>query len=1693
MNAFRSISSWSAAVGCALTLWTVPAAFAQQYPSQQRGLSADTAFQVGAIDHVNLFNGGLTLTLPLGQSYPVGPNLSYALTLSYSSNGWDYEDAVCLDGMINRYSIPIESPHTNAGFGWRIVPGKILTRNESPFVPPARYVGPDGSERGFYAELHPGYPSTPQPNTWFSNDSTYLRLRYYTSGCTAAPGSGSPDCYQVEFPDGTVHEFHWFSAGDEEREWLLTRMTDRFERDHWVSFDYSTADRWTITDSHGRLHRVIFSGGRVSRVEMAAFDGTTATTTLIRTSTAIARQNFIHPDCDMTADPLTVPLLTRVELPDGSYYEMSYETQSSSVQLSGGISSLRLPTGGEFRWDYQGIDFNSQAPTIEGAEFAQTAWGVATKELYTAAGDPSSLEGTWTYDYETVGNPVMMGDQLAVPCFHKVTVTDPLDNATVHYFDTAGLNRWQYGLPYRRCELDSGTVLSPPYPSEEIWQGGTLVRSIYVDYDSDGLNGGSHQEKNHRMNLRRVEYEDDAPRYQQVVYADFDGLGHFRTMTTTGNFTASGESRDIVTEYNEGSGTLILDPDDSSPEPGNDFMMPSSGAPWVLETFTRREVTEGDTATAQFCFDEDTGFLKRTRILAGSSPAGIDVLRVFTEETIGGQGTGRVAVERTYGGDDPGDLATGDLCLLTLPAQPQHKVTHIYQYGVLKRSKVIDPCDDTEILILVNHDLIDANTGLTKRSRDSAGVATVFDYDEMGRLILVQPPTSAWTVTEYDLPTVAEPGQVPWVTTYECPDSGTCNSSTRLSWQRFTFDGLGRKVREGREILDVDPSQPIARTFGYNAMGWMTAESLWGDTDATTFLHDRFGRVTEIDPADTSLAKTLFVYEGDRQIERTDSVATMLGGEDDRQRTCRREKYDTFGRLVSVDEDLASNGSGDCNTATGLLTTYAYDEADRLVHVCGRGDTGGCVQERVFDYDNRGFLLSEQHPEIGGSTYTYDASGNVLSKDLTGSGDFSLRYRYDPANRLIGVDEVVTPSPLTVRPLKEFQYARSNDGVDKRAGKLVTSKRINWVDPVAPLFGAVGSIPAAITQAYRYEGRDGRISARQTSATLGVGHYAFLTEFEWDRQGNLDLLSYPRCLHPGCVGGDVARDVDFTYQRGFLKTVEGYATNLLYQLGGMLHQVSHSNGVTETIATKSNSPMQRPHQITTSGVAGGNNWSSGIYLYDGAGNVKSIGDQLYQYDRMSRLLVGETLVGAQEKTQSLTYDAFGNILSLNTDGSVQSTPTDEATNRMTDAGYDAGGNVTDLTLGGETYQYTYDPLNMMKYLQSDTGQARVFLYDADDERIMTFDCAFVDAACAVPAQLTTTIRGLDVKVLRVYKQPFGGAWDWERDYVYRDGQLLASVGPRADGGEDTVHFHLDHLGSPRQITDEDGMEVAFHTYYPFGGEATDPSQDDVQLKFTGHERDDNGSAGAGVLDYMHARYCSLNIGRFLSPDALPLTRSSRYDPRRWNRYAYAAGNPLKYVDPTGNAIIAFGAAGPEDAQAELEALQAALQEAGAADLASKLAITEVNGEFQIDAGGDLKLFTQSTNPTAKLFGQAIDTSTPIAFDVTSDNLSKYGGAVTFSDPIGAKRVNEIQIRINPKQVAEVSVQGEFISGPFKGVSGTFGVTFGTAVVHEFGHASAYFLFNMPRRGSQTNADALRYENLHRGLLAKPCCTKRTEH
>jgi len=186
------------------------------------------------------------------------------------------------------------------------------------------------------------------------------------------------------------------------------------------------------------------------------------------------------------------------------------------------------------------------------------------------------------------------------------------------------------------------------------------------------------------------------------------------------------------------------------------------------------------------------------------------------------------------------------------------------------------------------------------------------------------------------------------------------------------------------------------------------------------------------------------------------------------------------------------------------------------------------------------------------------------------------------------------------------------------------------------------------------------------------------------------------------------------------------------------------------------------------------------------------------------------------------------------------------------------------------------------------------LYDADDERV-----ASMRTAPSSPATETYSLRGLDGKLLREYKK-VGGAYSWE-DYIYREGQLLATVKP----GGAIRHIDVDHLGNTRLITDATGDEPVYRDYWPYGELVVLPgaAENAEQMSFTGHERDLGiTTPGATVqnddLDYMHARYYKPIWGRFLSVDPV-LSQRALGQPQAWNRYSYVQGNPMRAIDPNG--------------------------------------------------------------------------------------------------------------------------------------------------------------------------------------------------
>jgi len=323
--------------------------------------------------------------------------------------------------------------------------------------------------------------------------------------------------------------------------------------------------------------------------------------------------------------------------------------------------------------------------------------------------------------------------------------------------------------------------------------------------------------------------------------------------------------------------------------------------------------------------------------------------------------------------------------------------------------------------------------------------------------------------------------------------------------------------------------------------------------------------------------------------------------------------------------------------------------------------------------------------------------------------------------------------------------------------------------------------------------------------------------------------------------------------------------------------------------------MARPSSHRTQGALGARgaagDWDSGTYLYDGAGNVRAIGASRFVYDALSRLTDGRVVANGSTHTQTVQFDPFGNLTrNFTTTFGTRNLPTTTWNNHLTSGTYDHAGSLASWNL----WSYEWDPVAMMRR-RTTAGRDWRFFYTAGDERFWSVDLG-------TWATSDFTLRDLDGKVLRVYEAA-GGKWSRFTDYVWRGEALLA----RDFAYTRPESFHLDHLGTPRLLTNHRAERLAQPNYFPFGEEITAETQVAERMKFTGHERDTLGTPGvADDLDYMHARYANPITGRFLSVDPVLQIRRSMRRPQLWNRYSYSIGNPIKYTDPSGMVVVLSG-------------------------------------------------------------------------------------------------------------------------------------------------------------------------------------------
>lgn len=266
--------------------------------------------------------------------------------------------------------------------------------------------------------------------------------------------------------------------------------------------------------------------------------------------------------------------------------------------------------------------------------------------------------------------------------------------------------------------------------------------------------------------------------------------------------------------------------------------------------------------------------------------------------------------------------------------------------------------------------------------------------------------------------------------------------------------------------------------------------------------------------------------------------------------------------------------------------------------------------------------------------------------------------------------------------------------------------------------------------------------------------------------------------------------------------------------------------------------------------------------------------QVNGYDEFNRLKTMTASLGGNTLASYVyTYDRFGNRWSQ-TGGSqsfIDSFTT--TTNQLTDAGYDAAGNMIQDPAGSSprhTYGYDADGL----------------LYSVDGNSTALYDYDSLGQRTRRQASYGTFQDVFDAFGRRVSEFSSANA--------FAEANINTDSGPIAYRTSGTTIFeHKNWIGTERLRTSYNGSVQSQITNLPFGDGYTSTAGQGDDSDFAELNRDQEINSEQALF-----REYSSTQGRWFSPDPY----SGSYDitnPQSFNRYTYALNNPISSADPSG--------------------------------------------------------------------------------------------------------------------------------------------------------------------------------------------------
>ncbi|MFE5734003.1 LamG-like jellyroll fold domain-containing protein [Streptomyces sp. NPDC056528] len=712
---------------------------------------------------------------------------------------------------------------------------------------------------------------------------------------------------------------------------------------------------------------------------------------------------------------------------------------------------------------------------------------------------------------------------------------------------------------------------------------------------------------------------------------------------------------------------------------------------------------------------------------------------------------------------------------------------------------------------------------------------------------------TTYTYTQLgDLASVTEPGG--GTTKYTYSTNGDQLSATRPNGAReeTTWDYLGRPVTS-TDIVRQPTQRAYTAINEYDAPGGELSRTVSATGVAQSYKYNSVGEVVET--TDGAGNTSRFTYDTDGQL----LTATDPDG------TSTRNTYNGFGQLTKT-EDLDATGT----TLRSSGSTY-----DRMGNPLTLTDRRG--HAKTFTYDATGLVTKMVEPvsatESITTTYGYDVGGNP-TRYTDGRGNSFLKT-YNTWGLPESTVEPSTPTHpgLADRTFTTVYDANGRPKEMRSPGGVSTSYEYDAKSRLVRQTGT-GAEAATVDHTYDYDADD------RITAVAGAGDDK--NTFAYDDRGLLLSASGPSGSSSFVWNGDGAMTS---------RTDASGTSTYGYDTAGRLKTAN--DGPTGTTAT---------------------------YTYNKNNDIESIdygtgkAKRSFGYDALQRLTSDKLVSPAGKQLTSVTYgyDANDNETSKTTTeiaGASTNTYTYDWADRLTSwnngtatevYGYDASGNRT--RVGGDTY--TYDARNRLTSdgHSSYAYTARGTLSAVTDEAGRTSQVK-ADAFNRVMQEgdRTYTYDGMD-RVLQA-KDETGAAihtfqYSGTENEVASDG--VTSYSRNVDGSlmgvktavSSVLAFTDMHDDVVAQFTATGEALTGSTTYGPFGKVL----QSTGMLGALGYQSGWTDPETAKVN--MAARWYSPQTGQFNSRDTAE--DSAMPDSIGANRYAYANGNPMTGVDPTGH-------------------------------------------------------------------------------------------------------------------------------------------------------------------------------------------------